>query len=276
MKTITEYIPIITKDIRNYVRLAEKSLPTIFAGSALVCLGGAVIMTAKGMHEADLIIFEEKKRREETLPEYNNKELTLKEKVELTWKEFIPAAAFTASAAVLTIASERKGTERYLAALSAYELGKQAIEERKDAEIDILGPEKASEIDTRVRENMAKSVVQGDGIQWVEGPGEKTLFVEPFTNTPFWATYDDVLHAFNVVNHTKQSMGVASINDFLKALGLRQELVADSWGWNEDDALVEPDLDRSELVDDEPTRPATIVGYSVEPRPDYGNDRRQY
>lgn len=271
-----DIVPVITKEARKYQHVIMNNLPKVLACGALGCLGGAVITTAIGMHKADQIISDEVARREETLPEYNNKELTVSDKVGLTWKEFVPAALFTTAAGMLIIASERKGTERYLALMSACTLGQQALEEHKQAEVDILGPEKASEIETRVRQNMARNAIADDGVQVVSGPGAKTLYVEPYSNTPFWATYEDIMHAFNYVNHIKQDKGVASINDFLEALDLRTMLVAADWGWNEDDPLVEPDLDRSTLVDEDPTRPATLIGYSIEPKQDFGNDRRQY
>lgn len=258
--------------------VVKDNLPVIFSASAIGCLGLSVYETAKATHKSDKDIAEEEARRAAELPLYNNTELSTAEKVELCWRNYIKAGLYTGACIFFIVAAERKGNEKYMALLSAYELTRKAGEERKDAEVDILGEEKAREIEAEVRQRMAKSVdPSDDNIQDVAtNSGKKTLFLEPYTNTPFWATYEDVLHAFNYVNYKKHQEGAASINDFLEALDLRQMQVAADWGWNEDQSLVEPVLCDSDLVDEDPSRPATLVKYSVEPSQDYGNDKRQW
>lgn len=263
---------------KHGMSVVKDNLPVIFSVSAVGCLGMSVYETAKATHKSDKDIAEEEARRAAELPLYNNTELSTAEKVELCWRNYIKAGLYTGACIFFIVAAERKGNEKYMALLSAYELTRKAGEERKDAEVDILGEEKAREIETEVRQRMVKSVdPSDDNIQDVAtGGGKKTLFLEPYTNTPFWATYEDVLHAFNYVNYKKNQEGAASINDFLEALDLRQMQVAADWGWNEDQQLVEPALYDSDLVDEDPSKPATLVKYSVEPSQDYGNDKRQW
>lgn len=259
--------------------VVKDNLPVIFSASAIGCLGLSVYETAKATHKSDKDIAKEEARRAAELPLYNNTELSTAEKVELCWRNYIKAGMYTGACIFFIVAAERKGNEKYMALLSAYELTRKAGEERKDAEVDILGEEKAREIETEVRQRMAKSVdPSDDNIQDVAttNSGKKTLFLEPYTNTPFWATYEDVLRAFNYVNYKRHREGAASINDFLEALDLRQMQVAADWGWNEDQPIVEPSLYDSDLVDEDPSKPATLIKYSVEPSQDYGNDKRQW
>lgn len=267
----------VEKTFRQGVGLVKDNLPVIFSASAIGCLGLSMYETAIATHKADEVIAEEEARRAAMLPLYENTDLTPMEKVNLCWKHYIKAALYGGACVFFIVASERKGNEKYLALMSAYELTKKAGEDRKEAEVDILGEDKAQEIDTVVRQKMVQTIDADDpAIQVVPGNGDKTLYVEPFTNTPFWATYEDVIHAFNYVNYKKNKLGVASVNDFLESLDLREMPIATDWGWNEDQAYIEPFLNETTLVSDDPSRPATVIGYSIEPQFDYGNDKRAW
>lgn len=265
----------IDKAVKNGAAIVKDKLPVIFSASAIGCLGLAMYETAVATHKSDMQIAEEEARRAAELPLYENTKLTAMEKVELCWKNYIKAALYGGASVAFIVASERKSHERYLALMSAYELTRQASEERKDAEVDILGPEKAAEIDESVTQRMARKSLTSD-IQTVGGDGEKTLFYEPYTATPFWATYEDILHAFNHLNYVNNGEHTSSVNDLLEALDLRQPPIAREYGWNDEDGMIEPYLDKSTLVDEDPALPATLIGYSVEPRYDYGLDKRQW
>lgn len=267
----------IEKTLKVGVSAVKDNLPAIFAASAIGCLVLGAVETVVATHKSDEDIAKEEARRTEALPLYDNVKLTTQEKIQLCWKNYTKAAFYDAAAICFIIASERKGNEKYLALMSAYELSRQANgsgEERKAAELDILGEEKTSEIDKAVRQRRVKEIVSSssDIQETPSTDGRKTLYVEYYTNTPFWATYEEVLHAFNYVNHKKNNEGSASINDLLEDLGLRKMLVAENWGWNRDQGLVEPLLDEPMFVDDDPTKPATTILYDIEPSENFGND----
>lgn len=267
----------IEKTINVGISTVKDNLPKIFSATAIGCLVLGMYETAVATHNSDEQIAREEARRAAELPLYENIKLSTEEKVALCWKNYIRAAMYGGAGIFFIIAAERKGNEKYLALMSAYELTRKASEDRKDAELDILGEDQASEIDRGVRKRQVKrAIMSSNDIQETPSTGgTKTLYVEYYTNTPFWATYDEVLHAFNYINHKKNSSGVASINDFLKDLGLRQMSIAEDWGWNGDQGLVEPVLDEPVLVDDDATRPATLVMYDIEPRENFGKDYYQ-
>ena len=275
--SLSKVIPVFNKSLNKAARVVEKKLPTILAGGAIGCLGLAVYSAATGMHKADRIIFEEEQRREETLPEYNNKELTAQDKVRLTWKEFAPAAFFTTAAVLLIIASERKGHEKYLALMSAYELSKQALDERKEAEADVLPEDGLKLIDERVRNIKADAAdIPEELIPHVTRDGDETLYIESVTKTPFYAKESDVLHAFNKLNHVRNRDDKASISDFMEDLDLRTSPASDFFGWNNEyGSLIEPYF-VPEHLDGDPTRPATLIEYSIEPTGGCGLDHVQY
>lgn len=269
----------IEKAIKHGVGIAKDNLPIIFSASALGCLALGMYETAVATHKSDKQIAEEEARRAAELPLYENTELSVPEKVSLCWKNYIPAAMYGAASAFFIIAAERKSNEKYLALMSAYELARQAGDTRKEVELDVLGEDKTLEIDDQVKKRLTlPAEATHDDIQAVPGKGQKTLYYIEWSNTPFWATEDDILHAFNVINHKKaDKQGVASINDFHDALGIRSNgPIGQDYGWSENDPMVEPLLERTTLIDDDPSMPATIVDFSIEPQYDFGNDRRQW
>lgn len=274
---LSNIVKVVGDGAGKLLKAADKNLPMIFAGCALGSLGLAVFATARGMHNADRIISEEIQRREEALPEYENKELTMQDKVRLTWKEFRPAAFFTTATALFIIASERKGHEKYLALMSAYELSKQALDERKDAESDVLKPEDVKLVEQRARTLRAASVDIPDGqIPHVTDDGDEVLYIESVTKTPFYAKETDVLHAFNKLNHIRIRDDRVTVSDLLEDLDLRTSPASDSFGWhNEYGSLVEPYFS-PEHLDGDPTKPATLICYSIEPEQGSGFDKFQY
>lgn len=261
----------IEKAFKDGVALVKDNLPVIFSVSALGCLGLSIFETAKATHKSDMDIRAEEERRAAELPLYENTELTPMQKVELCWKNYIPVALYGGACAFFIIAAERKGNEKYLAMLSAYELSKKAGEERKDIERDIFGEDKVKEIDSAVRKKLISTVDDAD-IQVVPGDGEKILYYEPYSNTTVEATPEDILHAFNCLNHRKHKYGAASINDLLEPLSCRESILASDHGWNEDQAVVEPILNETTVING---RPAIVIGYSIEPLQNYGMDHYQ-
>lgn len=262
---------------KNGLKAVKDKLPMIFSVSALGCLVLAMYETAVATHKSDEQIAEEEARRAAELPLYENTSLSNIEKASMCWKNYTKAALYGGACAFFILAAERENHERYIAMVSAYELAKTAGDVRQDVENDILGPEKSAEIEQEVEKRVsARNDADYDiGIQEVPGRGTKTLYLEPYTNTPFWATQEDIRGAFNYLNETKHNVGCASINDFLVYLDLRTVPLAADWGWNEDDPSIEFEHGDSELVNDDPSLPAAKIGYSIEPKQDYGNDRRQ-
>lgn len=263
----------IEKTIKSGIAVVKDKLPVIFSASAIGCLGLSIFETAKATRKSDKDIADEEARRTAELPLYENVALTPLEKVELCWRNYIPVALYGGACAFFIIAAERKGNEKYLAMLSAYELSKKAGEERREVELDMFGEEKAKDIDSAVKQKLLDNIdVKESDIQVVPGNGEKILYYEAYTNTVILATMEDILHAFNCLNHRKHKFGAASINDLLEPLSARQAVIASDWGWNEDQPVIEPDLTKATVVNG---RPATVIGYSIEPLPNYGVDHYQ-
>lgn len=247
------------------------NLPNIFSCGAVASLGGAVYLTATGMHRADDILNAEQKRLEETLPDYDGTEFTFARKAELVWKEFIPAAVATVASGLFIIASNRAGHEKYMAMLGAYELSKKAFDDYRDSATDILGEEKAEEIEDRCYEKRAATLqdIPNSAIWHVDMSTNPTLFVESLTGTPFYASIETVMHGFNFVNHERQRFNSVSLNELFDDWGLEtnQIGIGNILEWENDadrGGMIEPRFKPGFYRGDE-NMPCTVIGYNITP-----------
>lgn len=261
----------VDKVAKEGLTFVKNNLPVIFSASAIGCLGLSLYETVKATHKSDMDILAEEERRAVELPLYENTALTPVEKVDLCWRNYIKAALYGGACAFFIIASERKGNEKYLALMSAYELTKKAGEDRRDAEHDIFGDEKVKEIDAVVRQKLADGICEDD-IQKTSNDGSRKLFYEPYSNSAFWATDEEILHAFNRMNHLRQKYDIASPNDIVESLDCRASITAADWGWNKDQPLIEPVLSEATMVCGQP---AIVIGYSIDPEHNYCMDLNQ-
>ncbi len=243
------------------------NLPNIFSCGAVASLGGAVYLTATGMHRADDILNAEQKRLEETLPDYDGSELTFARKAELVWKEFVPAAIATAASGLFIIASNRAGHEKYMAMLGAYELSKKAFDDYRDSAIDILGEEKSEEIENRVAVQQAARNTPAIAVKNVDGSSNPTLFVR--SGLAFYADIDTVYHAVNWVNHELNSYRRVSENEFLEAIGVstRHNDDGDKKLWEPTTAgdMVEIRFGH-DFYDDSASLPCAVIRFNREPQ----------
>lgn len=274
ISTITNKISI--QKMKTFV---VNNLPNIFSSCAVASICGAVFLTAKGMHKADDILYTEMSNRiiesgetctvEEAL--VIRDEFSLEDKVKLVWRQFVPAGLATVSAVMFVIASNRAGHEQYMALLSAYKLGEEAFKNYKDSAADILGEEKAEEVENRFYAKKAASAALRSNvlIPNVDGSENPTLFVESLTGTPFYANVDTVYHALNFVNHELNKWNAVSINEFLDDIGVdtKHILAGNNLVWEIDPhsvGLVDLRFFHEFFCDDE-AMPCTVIAYNVDP-----------
>lgn len=247
------------------------NLPNIFSCGAVASLCGAVYLTAVGTHKADDILAAEEKRLEDTLPAYDGTELTFARKAELVWKEFVPAGIATLASGIFIVASNRAGHEQYMAMLGAYELSKKAFDELSAAQVDVLGEEKAAEIEDRVYARRAEALpaVPSTAIPNADGSSNPTLFVEFLTGTAFYANIETIYHGFNFVNHERQRYSSISLNELLDDWGVETNQIAigNQLVWQNDldrGGMIEPRFKPGFYHGDE-EMPCTVIGYNIEP-----------
>lgn len=161
-------------------------------------------------------------------------ELTPKQKFELGWKEFIPAAIVLSTTIGSIIAANQIGSRRTAAIAAAFKLSEQLSDEYKERIVKTLGAHK---------EEQARSDLAGERIAQVPGAGmivvagSEVLFYDELSGRVFKGELEAVRKAVNEINYKINNYYSAALTDFYEMLGLTKTEFSDEIGWNTDELL---------------------------------------
>lgn len=187
--------------------------------------------------------------------------LELREKVELTWKLYIPAVSTGIVTAACIITANRVGTRRAAAVAAAYTLSEKAFSEYREKIVEKIGEKKEREY----RDELAQDrVTRNPPREIVIIEGNLILCYDAYTGRYFTSNVEKLRKAQNDVNQTVLNSYYASLSDYYEKIGIPATAMSDEVGWNVDKLL---DLKFSAvLVDD---RPCMSVEFAVAPIRDY-------
>jgi uncharacterized protein DUF6353 len=243
---------------KRATRFASDHSPAILTGIAVAGTVTTAYLTGKAAFKAAQIIDE----REVSPVGGIRDEIDIRDKVDLTWKLFIPAAGMAGMTIACIIMSNRVGSRRAAALAGAYAVTERAFEEYKEKVTEKIGVNKeravrdeiAQDHVTRDQPNKEVIVLSGD-----------VLFRDDWSGRYFRSTMEDVKAAQNKVNHQRLNDNYASVNDFYCAVGLPTTRAGDESGWNLDRGL---ELAFSTAVT-ENQEPCIVVSFNVEPIREY-------
>ena len=242
---------------KRVTQLASDNSPTILTALAVTGTMTTAYLTGKASFKAADVLAElDQVWRLEGPP-------PLKDKVNATWKLYIPAASVLASTVVCVIMANRIGTRRTAAIAAAYTTIEKAAVEYREKVVEKLGEEKEKE----VREELAQERVNntpGGREVIISGPDEVLCF-EEFSARYFKSSVEKLNRAMNEINHQLNTTVYASLSDFYNKIGLAETSQSQEIGWNSD-RLMEL---RFSTVMSEDDRPCISVDYDVAPVRDY-------
>lgn len=186
--------------------------------------------------------------------------LEARDKVALTWKLYIPAAASAMATIAVIIGANRVGSRRAAALAAAYSLSERAFEEYRSKIVERLGDKKEQEI----RDDIARDRINHDSAENREivmvGPGS-VLCYDMFTGRYFLSDMETLRKAENDVNKMVIDDSFASLSDFYDRISLPPTSFSDEVGWNLDKLL---ELKFSPILTDT-GKPCIGVDFTVAP-----------
>lgn len=192
--------------------------------------------------------------------EIRNDPLLPKEKVALTWKLYIPAAASALLTVSAIMCANRVGSRRAAALAVAYSLSERGFEEYKSKIIEKLGAKK----EQTFRDEMAQERVDRDPVGNKEviilGEGSQLCY-ESYTGRYFLCDMESLRKAMNDINAQVISDSYASLSDLYDLIGLPHTTNSDEVGWNSDKLL---ELKFSAVIS-EGGRPCISIDFAVAP-----------
>jgi hypothetical protein len=231
-------------------KLIADNSPAILTAVGAVGVVSTAFLTGKATFKAADII-----RREQ-------QEFTLdaKDKVELVWKEYIPAVATGAVSVAAIVFANRVGSRRAAAVATAYTLTEKAYAEYRQKIVEKIGGKKEEEYRAEIAQERVNDNPVSQSVVIIGGG--TVLCYEPFTGRYFMSSVEDLKKAQNDTNYQILHDGYASLGDFYDRVGLPKTGVSDEIGWNAENRQLEL---RFAAVMSDDQRPCISVEFNHEP-----------
>lgn len=252
-----DFSPIVTKT----TQILSDNAPTILSGLAATTSVATAILSAQGSFKAVKRLAEETDRREIEMA--NPEPLTIKEKIELVWPCYAPAATTGVVSITCIILANRIGTRRAAAMAAAYAMSRDAFAEYKDKVVEKLGDKKESKLRDELAEDQIRKNPNTREII-ISGPNEVMCY-DSITGRYFKSNVELLRKAENSINREINQAMYASLSDFYSLVGLPRTPYSDEVGWNSENEF---ELQFSTVLSEDGT-PCISINYAPYPVRNY-------
>lgn len=236
--------------------------PEILFGTSIVTTISAVVMAGVGGYKSGQQVLKAEFEGVEFEKENKTKELDVKEKIQLTWLNYLPAAGLTAGALGATTGlhivhvKEKK-------ALAAAAL--MAIEEVKEQSRDYIKDVTEAIAETTDEETKEKVLDKADEKHTSRLVDADQLYLvkDEFTGRTFYSTENKIQNSVNEVNSLLNNRDV-ELNSFYVWAGVPEIQDGDEFGWNNRD-FITVKWEDTHLDDGRPVR-----AFTFQPKPKRG------
>lgn len=214
--------------MRRAGKLVSDNSPAILTAVAVTGTLTTAYLTGKASFKAAEVIRGEEWRQHKQLSG-----LDPKEKLELTWKLYLPAAGTAAATIACIIAANQIGTRRTAAVAAAYAISERAYEEYRHKVIEKIGDKKEQSYrDEIAQERIDRNPPPEDMVLLEDGLS--VLCCDQFTGRYFLSDMESLRRAQNTINYRVNNDYYASLSAFYELIGLEPTSMSDDFGWNAD------------------------------------------
>ena len=251
--------------INKVLNFTKEHNPEILVGLGVVGMATSSVLAVKATPKA-LEIMEDKKA------DLGVTYLTRKEIAQATWKLYAPSVGVGLASAACIILGTSKSIKRNTALATVYALSESTLREYKSKAKEMLGEEKAKELDrevskARVRNREVTTVVETEGSEYIHHTGNgDTLVYDSLSGRYFRSSKNAIEAAVNSINKSLLNDYVMTLNEFYNELGVPTIGVGSLIGWRSDKELLEVNFE-SDV--DQNGNPYLILAYRNRPIPVY-------
>lgn len=256
--------------MKNALKVADDNSPAILAGVGVVGVAATAFLAAKGATEAERLLQIERYRQTKVAidPEVPVPPVfTLKEKTNLVWRSYIPAAVVGAGTITAIIMSTRIGMRRTAAMTAALTISEKMASEYKAKVVETIGKNKATKIEDEIAQDQVSRAPVPNNLVVIEGTD--SLVYDSWSGRYFKSNMEALKKAQNDLNHRILSDNYATLSDFYDMLDIGHTQESDNIGWNVDELL---EISFSSCVTPD-QKPALSIRFQVEPEPIRGYHR---
>lgn len=239
---------------KKALHLVTDNSPVILTGLATAGVVTTAVMAAKAVPRALNSVWEAESEFTEPI--------TAKQKVQLTWRYFVPAGIMGSATIACIIGAHTISTRRSAALASAFALSETAFKEYREKAVEVAGKAK----EKAIREGVAQDKVnEAEGAsEIVLLGGDDILCFDTYTSRFFKSSKNALEKAEVEINRRILNEMYASLNDWYNLIGLKTVSEGDNLGWNNDHPL---ELIFSAVFEE--GKPVAAIDYRFSPRPDF-------
>lgn len=228
----------------------DKNAPTIFAAIGVAGVIATTVLTVDATVKAKKVIDED------------GKELTKKEIVKKTWKNYIPVAASAGLTIGAILMSNHINKQRLLALTAVCTMNADQLKKYREKVKELMG----EKTDQKVMDGIAKDKVSQMNSKDISIVGPRKgdfLCIDDLTGQAFWSDSGQIDKIIAEANKELLNNQWLSVNDFLWMFdGLRQSRLGDKSGWSIEKGYIEVKY-TSCLTED--NVPCLYINYSTLP-----------
>lgn len=247
--------------ISKSLKYVKEHSPEILIGAGVVGMCTSTVLAVKATPKALTLI----KEKEEELDVTH---LTKKEIVQATWKQYAPSVGVGVLSVACIIGGTSKSIKRNTALATVYALSESTLKEYQRKTKEIVGEEKAREIDRQVAKSRAKEkqiVIQNRDSEYVHHTSfGDNLIYDTMSGRYFRSSTNAIEAAVNSVNKLIIDDGSATVNDFYNELDIPCVVAGNMIGWKYEKEQLEITFD-SDI--DKMGNPFLILTYRNRPIP---------
>lgn len=164
--------------------------------------------------------------------------LTAKEKVQLTWKLYLPVVISGMFSIACLICSHKIDSRKNAALATAYALTESALKEYQDKAVEIVGEKQ----ERSIRDAIAKDRVDKNPVtnrEVIITKSGDTLCYEPLSGRYFKSDIEKIRKAVNDLNSRLNQEMYISLNEMYEEIGLSPVAIGYEMGWNVSNGLIE-------------------------------------
>lgn len=236
--------------------VAMKNSPAILTVIGVTGAVTTAVLTGRASFKAAQVLEKERLHYEAEL----DREMELKDKVQLTWTLFIPPVASLGLTVAAIIFANRMGSRQAAALAAAYSIAEKGFDEYKNKVAEKIGAKKEEAVRDDIAQDRLNANPVDDRQIIITGNGN-VLCMEALTGRYFESDAETLRRAENNINYQIIGNGYASLTEFYNEVGLARTSVSDELGWSSDRPL-ELDI-RAGLAKND--KPCLVVDYRVEP-----------
>lgn len=250
--------------LATLVKQAKKAIsdnsPAILTALGVTGTLTVAYLTGKATFKAaEMINSADTDRAAEDGPYLNNWE-----KVELVWREYIPAAGIAAMTVAAIVGANHISTKRVAAFASAYSMAEKGFAQYKEKVLDKIGEKKEGEVRDEVAKQQLRDHPMNQSKIIITGKGDHLCF-DAHSGRYFNSDIEKVRSAVNDINFQVLNDDYASLSDYWNLLGLDPTTESDDVGWNTDKKL---ECHYTSELTKEGT-PCLVITFKTNPRPRY-------